>query len=159
MSACCWKLMLHRPAEKSSIFPYRVPLVFHVDPGSEKSYLHAANTTASRIGPSRNRFWPYFEIHTGRKNIRKNIGVQICTAPPHPAVRGLSIASSHFINHIPFSWYRRMSMSDSHTQVTGPQWFFGIMDANMWCHLAKSNQGALSAGTEFFRLFLFRVMI
>jgi hypothetical protein len=34
---------------KSSIFPWRVPLVFQVAPGKEKSYVHAKNAKTSKI--------------------------------------------------------------------------------------------------------------
>ncbi len=55
MSVYCWKLKLHRPTEKSSIFPRRVPLVFQVAPGNGKSYVHAENVKTSGIGPTSKR--------------------------------------------------------------------------------------------------------
>ena len=43
-------------SRKSPIFPWRVPLVFQVAPGTGKSYVQAENAETSGIGPSRNRF-------------------------------------------------------------------------------------------------------
>ena len=62
-------------SRKSSIFPARVPLVFQLDPGTGKSFVHAENAKTSGIGPARNK------IRTGLKNIRKkNLGgLQICS--------------------------------------------------------------------------------
>jgi hypothetical protein len=54
-------------SRKSSIFPARVPLVFQLDPGTGKSFVHAENAKTSGIGPARNK------IRTGLKNIRKKL--------------------------------------------------------------------------------------
>jgi hypothetical protein len=54
-------------SRKSSIFPARVPLVFQLDPGTGKSFVHAENAKTSGIGPVRNK------IRTGLKNIRRKL--------------------------------------------------------------------------------------
>ena len=90
MFVCCWKLKLHRPAEKCPIFPSRVPLVFQVVPGTGKSDLHAGNVITSGIGRLRNSFWPRFLFAFHYVVIAKQTGLGSLATPT--GLRGLNIA-------------------------------------------------------------------